>query len=141
MRPLLINIIILIVYIGCNVAPEGSTLISWGDFKATITESGELRAVNSKMINMPDFDWEYGKRKILDMLEEGTLVKKGQYIAQIDTSNDVRILKETRSNLAISLADYEKLLIEQKSPFRQLESDLQLAHASLRLASVDTQSV
>jgi multidrug efflux pump subunit AcrA (membrane-fusion protein) len=123
------------------VGPDGSTRISWGDFKATITESGELRAVNSKMINMPDFDWAYGKRKILDMLEEGTFVKKGQYIAQIDTSNDVRILKETRSNLAISLVDYEKLLIEQKSTFRQLESDLLLAQASLRLASVDTQSV
>ena len=141
MRLFLITVILLLLCCGCNIRQDDSIHISWGDFKASITESGELRAVNSKMVNMPDYDWAYGKNKILDMLEEGTIVKKGEYISQIDTSNVARKLKETKSNLAIAIADYEKLLIEQKSTFRQLGSDLQLAQASLRLASVDTQSV
>jgi len=70
---------------GCSGISENSKTINWGNFKATLTESGELQAVNSKMIAMPDFDWQYGKTKIVDLETEGTIVKKGDYIAQIDT--------------------------------------------------------
>jgi HlyD family secretion protein len=127
--------------IGCY-SKSGSTIpIQRGYFKATLTESGELQAVNSRMINMPDYNPRYGEAKILAMQDEGTQVKKGDYVAQIDTSNVVRILTETVSNLAIAQADYQKLLIEQESEMRQLESELRSVKAALALAVVDTQSV
>jgi multidrug efflux pump subunit AcrA (membrane-fusion protein) len=113
-----------------------------GSFKATVTETGELLAVSSKVIN-PRFwqFWIYGKAKIVALEEEGTLVKKGDFLAQFDTSNVARKLKESRAELEIAKADYEKLIVEQTSEIRKLEAQLETAKAALRLAVVDTQSV
>lgn len=126
---------------GCSRVQDNIKSLHWGNFKATLTESGELHAVNSKMINMPDFSWHYGKTKIVDMGIEGTIVKKGAYVAQVDTSNVIRILVQTESELAIAQADYQKLLIEHKSSLRQWESELESAEAALRLSEIDTLSV
>lgn len=138
---LILSIVPILFLLGCSNPSSDNMTIQYGYFKATLTESGELHAVNSRMINMPDYNWRYGESKILAMLDEGTNVKKGDYVAQIDTSNILRILTETQSNLAISQADYKKLLIEQDSEMRQLESDLRSAKAAVSLAIVDTQSV
>ena len=135
------SICLLLIIYSCSGKFRDTIPLQHGYFKATLTESGELQAVNSRMINMPDYNPRYGEAKILAMQDEGTQVKKGEYVAQIDTSNVVRILKETISNLAIAEADYKKLLIEQESEMRQLESELRSAKAALALAIVDTQSV
>lgn len=141
MIKLLLGLSLVLLVFSCSSTSTGNMRIQRGYFKATLTESGELQAVNSRMINMPDYNPRYGEAKILDMQDEGTQVKKGEYVAQIDTSNVVRILKETVSNLAIAQADYNKLQIEQESAMRQLESDLRSAKAALALAIVDTESV
>lgn len=134
-------IIIFIFLIGCSGGKKGSATLDWGAFEATLTESGELRAVSARVVNMPDYDWRYGKPKIVDLGSEGTLVKKGDFIAQIDTSNVVRELVQALSDLAIAEADFQKLKIEHQAAIRKLESELQAAEAALRLANIDTMSV
>ena len=133
--------ILCILFLGCSGRTNESGTLAWGDFEATLTESGELRAVNARMINMPDYDWNYGKPKIVDLGTEGTLVQKGDYVAQIDTSSVVRELVQSLSDLAIAEADYQKMKIEQEAALRQLAADLQAAEAALRLANIDTMSV
>jgi HlyD family secretion protein len=126
----------------CSGITDKSDRIQWGDFKATITETGELQAVNSSMVSMPVYDmWQYGQSKIIDLRTEGIRVRKGDYVAQIDTAGVARKLKQTKTELAMAQADYEKLLNEQESTRRQLLSDLNSAEAALRLAAIDTQSV
>jgi len=126
----------------CSVLSDESERVQQGSFKATITETGELLAVNSKVIN-PHFwqFWIYGKAKIIALEEEGAIVKKGDFVAQFDTSNVARKLKEAKAELAIAKADYEKLIVEQRSAIERLEAQLETAKAALRLAVVDTQSV
>jgi RND family efflux transporter MFP subunit len=132
----------LILFIwACSGSDSDLKTLERGKFRATLTESGELHAVNSKIINMPDFSWQYGKTKIVDMKTEGIIVKKGTYIAQVDTSNVVRNLVQTKADLEIAEADFQKLLIEHVSARRQLESELNAAEAALRLAEIDTLSV
>jgi HlyD family secretion protein len=130
------------MHTGCGVLSDKSERIQQGTFKATITETGELLAVNSKVITPRFWEfWIYGKAKIVDLEEEGTIVEKGDFIAQFDTSNVARKLKETKAELEIAKADYEKLLVEQRSAIERLEAQLETAKAALRLAVVDTQSV
>jgi multidrug efflux pump subunit AcrA (membrane-fusion protein) len=129
-------------FVTCGSIGDKSDRIQWGDFKATITETGELHAVNSSLVSMPFYDfWKYGESKVVHLQTEGTRVKKGDYVAQIDTTGVARHLKQTRAELAIAQADYKKLLNEQESTQRQLLSDLNSAKAALRLAVIDTQSV
>jgi len=135
------TLILSILFISCSSRTNESGTLDWGDFEATLTESGELAAVSARMINMPDFDWRFGKSKIVDLGIEGTLVQKGDFVAQIDTANVVRELVQSLSDLAIAQADYQKMKIEQQAAVRQLESELQAAEAALRLANIDTMSV
>jgi HlyD family secretion protein len=133
--------ILCILLFGCSGSNNSSATLDWGDFEATLTESGELLAVSARIVNMPDFDWRYGESKIVDLGTEGSLVKKGDFIAQIDTSNVVRELVQSLSDLAIAEADYQKMKIEHQAALRQLEAELQAAEAALRLANIDTLSV
>jgi len=141
MNAIFSSFIVMILILGCARDKDESGRLQRGNFKATITESGELQAVSSRIINMPDFSWEYGKIKIIDLETEGTVIKKGAYIAQIDTSSVARKLVQTQSDLAIAEADYQKLLIEHVSALRQLDSELNSAQAALKLSEIDTLSV
>lgn len=58
--------------------------VKYGDLKVEVTATGELQAKNSVQIRGPQV--RMGQLKILDLIKEGTMVKKGDFIAQIDQS-------------------------------------------------------
>lgn len=127
--------------VSCGSDTESFDRVKRGHFMASIMETGELQAVNARAITMPNYDFSYGRGKIVDMITEGTFVKKGDYVAQIDTSGVVKNLVEKEAELDIALADYEKLLSEQQAEVKQLEAQLESAEAALRMAVIDTLSV
>ncbi len=125
----------------CGGVLSGGDRIQKGTFEATITETGEVRSVNSKLVVMPQFNWEYGRPKVADMVDEGTRVKKGEYVGMIDTSSVAKELGTRRSELEIYTADYNKLLAEQQTTIKGLEAELKSAEATFRKAIIDTQRV
>ena len=68
--------------------------IKQGKFEATITETGELQAVNSRVIVVPNLGWKYGRPKIARLIEEGSVVKEGDFILEIDKSGILKFLKQ-----------------------------------------------
>src|SRR6185312_9564933 len=69
-----------------------------GDFKVTVTSSGELRAPKFVQVTLPmnTMQSDVYQLKIQSMVAEGTRVKEGDVIADID-----------RSGVAQKLADYQ----------------------------------
>ena len=69
-----------------------------GDFEIAITSAGELRAENSVDIKGPEIAQRGDMRsmdiRIQDLVPEGTEVKEGDYIAQLDRSNFDNTLKD-----------------------------------------------
>jgi len=64
--------------------------VQHGDFEVLVTTSGELLAKNFENILGPIFlpnTFSWAEYKIQDLVPEGTLVKKGDYIAEIDRSS------------------------------------------------------
>ena len=64
--------------------------VEHGDFEVVVTTSGELLAKNNENIFGPVFlpnTFNWAEYKILDLVPEGSLVKKGDYIAEIDRSS------------------------------------------------------
>ena len=55
----------------------------------TLTESGELQAVNSKIVQMPSFNWAYGRPKIVRLETEGINVVKGDIVDQLLSKSGV----------------------------------------------------
>ena len=74
-----------------------------GVFEIAVTTTGELNAENSIDINGPDIVENRNFRstgiKILDIVPEGTRVKKGDYIASLDRTTFDNRLKDEADNL------------------------------------------
>jgi len=124
----------------CQIVSKGDK-VQKGAFKAVITETGELKAVNSKIVATPASDFSYGRPKIADLVKEGTIVKKEEYVGLIDTSSVARELGNKKSDLDMFQADLNKLLVQHETAMKQLEADFKSAEASLRQAIIDTQRV
>ncbi|OGC00554.1 hypothetical protein A2V82_01335 [candidate division KSB1 bacterium RBG_16_48_16] len=127
--------------VACGIIDGQGHKINQGPFRVTLTETGELQAANLKVISMPSFDWEYGRPKIVSLEKEGTIVEKGQWVGQVDTTGVARVLGQKRADLEIAIADLNKLLVEQQTELGKLKADLFSAEAAYKLALIDTQRV
>ncbi|HLR32429.1 MAG TPA: efflux RND transporter periplasmic adaptor subunit [Fodinibius sp.] len=93
-----------------------------GTFKVNVTTTGELRAKNSTSIRGPEGIREFRIYSITiqRLVDEGTVVEKGDFVAELD-----------RSEIATSLQDAELDLEEAESKFEtaKLDSALSLSKA------------
>ena len=131
----------LLPFIACTPNQDDQRVyrVKRGPFRAIITETGELQAVKSKMITMPHFNYEYGRPKIIGLEKEGIVVKKGDFVCQLDTASIVRVLKNKEADLAIAQADLRKMKVENESKMKELDSELISAQSTFREAQIDTQ--
>ncbi len=93
-----------------------------GDFKITVTSSGELKAPKFVQITLPQNaqQAESFQLKIASLVPEGTVVKEGDVVADID-----------RTTVAQKLADYQLALVKADAVYEQamLDSTLNLSKA------------
>lgn len=134
--------VLILIFIGaCSKNEKKYFAVEKGTFCVTLTETGELQAVNSKVVTMPSFSWDYGRPKIAALEKEGTLVNKGDIVGLIDTSGVVRLLGQKKADLEIAKADFQKLKVQHDSHKKRLQAELESAQAALRMAEIDTQRV
>lgn len=105
--------IVLMRFFGSNKSNDAvllKTKVRQGLFENTIVASGELRAENSVEITIPPEILRGRVRiydiKITDMIEEGTLVDSGDYVASLDHS---AIMERIEASEADLLEDYQNL--------------------------------
>jgi hypothetical protein len=99
------------------------TQVKGGEFKISVTTSGELEAKNSEKIYGPDNlnnvrIWEV---KIEDIVPDGTVVDSGDYVASLD-----------RTELANKLKDQELELEQIETQFTKMKLDTTLEMRNLR---------
>lgn len=84
---------------------------SRGDFEVAISGSGELLPENSVDILAPEVargrDFHAAELKITDMVPEGTIVEKGDYVATLDRTQFDNTLKDERDRLQTYLNTVE----------------------------------
>ena len=98
-------VILLIIW---NIQKSSSTVADdillqpeFGEFIVSVTTTGELQAKNSTEIRRPSKArmariWNM---KITDLVDEGTVVKAGDYVAELDRSELTSNMEETELNL------------------------------------------
>ncbi|MBC8112035.1 MAG: HlyD family secretion protein, partial [Verrucomicrobia bacterium] len=79
-----------------------------GDFEITVTATGELEAKNSVRIMAPASlqAVEIWQVKIADLVPEGSVVKKGDYVARLDETEIGNKIKDAQSNLQKAESQY-----------------------------------
>ncbi len=100
-------IVILFLLVTQKSASSADLYISpaFGEFAVTITVTGELEAKNSIEIKGPEEARAAGiwQMKISNLIAEGTVVKKGEFVADLDKSEIANRLKE--SELSVQKLD------------------------------------
>lgn len=121
-----IAVLVLIVLFACHRQEDGKFYaIHKGQFKASITQSGELQAVKAKPIIMPFVGWRYGYRyKIIGLLEHGAKVSKGDSIAKIDPSSIMKYLIKEESDLEVQQAELNQMITREENRINNLKSQL-----------------
>ncbi|TKG96357.1 HlyD family efflux transporter periplasmic adaptor subunit [Puteibacter caeruleilacunae] len=138
-RKLLIITIVLFALGACNSSSEKDKFsVQHGEFQASITESGELLAVNSKSIILPRIGFQYGWRfKIIDLLENGHHVKAGETIARIDQTSVKKVIIDLKSRLEVEQATLNKIIVSHDIEFQKLETSMQEQLADFDLKKLE----
>jgi HlyD family secretion protein len=92
-----------------------------GNFKVEITTSGELQALNSIQVLGPSEARRFrvGNFTIEEMVDEGTVVKKGEFIAALDKTELFGRLEDKRLDLEQALALFEQTQLDTSLVLRQ----------------------
>jgi HlyD family secretion protein len=92
------------------------TEVSSGKFEITIATTGELVAENSVDIKGPEFsqgrDIHSTNIKITDLVAEGTMVQKGDYVAALDKTELDNSLKDARERLTTLQTNLDMALLD-----------------------------
>jgi multidrug efflux pump subunit AcrA (membrane-fusion protein) len=100
-----------------------------GDFEIAISNSGELKAENSIDIKGPDIAPRGEMRsmdiRIQDLVPEGTEVKEGDYIAQLDRSDFENTLKDVLDRLDQLQVALNMKLIDTSVTLSAYRNDIQ----------------
>jgi multidrug efflux pump subunit AcrA (membrane-fusion protein) len=111
-------------------AVELTTMPSQGEFVVDVTSTGELRAKNSTEITGPQGtrDFRINNLTIQRLIPEGTVVKKGDFIAELDRSEITGKMQDVQLDLQSA---------ESQVTQAQLDSTLELSQARDNLINLD----
>jgi HlyD family secretion protein len=123
---------------GCNRnSGYQSNKVKEGEFKESVTESGDLQAINSKVITMPFLGWKYGWRwQIINLENHGAMIHKGDIVVKIDASPVLKILEQETNKLELEQANLEKLYVTQKSQMTQIKSEYESEKSNYELITL-----
>lgn len=124
-----------------SVAYVPTTKVSEGPFVVSFHEMGSLKAERSVPITTNV------EGKVIDLVPEGRVVKAGDRIAEIDTTElrrDIRnkqlALKNAEADVQRVKAELEILKAENKTKLAKAEADLEFAKEELKAAQIQAAS-
>ena len=116
------------------------TVVKKGLFEITISNAGELLAENSFDIMGPEIQESQSQRggggrggqnrmristfKIQDIIPEGTIVKKGDYVAQLDRTDYANTLQDQLENLTTLQANLDMKVLDTAVTLTNLRDEI-----------------
>ncbi len=114
-------LILILIPKSIHIATAG---VQQGEFIIDLYLRGEIDAVNSTNISVPRMRRRMSLQ-IVDLAEEGTIVKRGDFLLQLDTSEAQQKVEEAIDELANARAQLESEKASIASNMAQLESQLE----------------
>jgi multidrug efflux pump subunit AcrA (membrane-fusion protein) len=137
------GIIALSAAFNSSSAEDGTSLFATaqkGDFTVEVTTTGELSAERSTKIMGPIGARDYGIRQmtVQTLVEEGTQVQQGDFVAQLDRSELYDKTQTEKDQLDAQMAEYENAKIDTALTLRGerdklINLDYQIAEKQLQL--------
>ena len=119
---------VLLIILMAMMAPAAVSIataeVGSGEFIIDLYTRGEIDALNSTSVSAPRFRRRM-PLQIIDMAEEGSVVRKGDFLLQLDTSDAQNRLDEAKDELANAIAQLESEKATIASNMAQLQSQLE----------------
>jgi HlyD family secretion protein len=137
---LVVVVIVVVIWVASELTKKGLNVatipVKRGVFKISLVESGELAALNSVSITAPRAR-AVGRLTITGLVDEGTHVKKGDFLVEFDKSEAQSILEDNLDNLKIARANLDKAVRNKELQEKQLQLDLDRAERNFKEKEFD----
>jgi len=138
--PIALCLTLLMTSPSCTKNNSGEYTVMKGSFRQTITETGELEAVNASYISMPKISYVYGYSfKIVGLVEHGKNVHRGDSIVKIDPSSIYKYIIEKEESLENELAAANKQKVQKENNMQDLEAQLKNEKAAFDLKKLEVE--
>src|SRR4051812_33407140 len=116
-------------------AAEASVVapVKQGEFKVTVTSTGELRANKFVTVTGPAGAQQVNvyQTKIANIVPEGTVVKEGDFIAELDRQPAATRLTDVQLSLTKAQAEYTTAMLDSTSNLSIAREDVRTAEYTL----------
>lgn len=146
---LLLIVTITIVLSRTNIGSEKTHTVESGPFELSLNTKGEINGKDAVVISLPDVlknrDLRIYGLKIKDMIAEGTIVKKGDWVATLDASLVNQQIQSNNQDLARRRAELNDAKIDSTIQLTKLREELEeftydLAYKKLELEQAKYES-
>ncbi len=126
-------LLFLLIYWLWPSAPDALLFtVKRGELVIDVPMDGELQAVESFVVKAPSNLW--GNIRIVRIVPEGTLVKKGDFLIQFDTSEQMQKLQEAKNKYETALAALASTKADIQNQMADLENNIKMEIYSLEQA-------
>lgn len=133
-------LIVVLVFLSCGSKVEMQVetyKVKRGDFLSTVTETGELKAVQSQSIFAPRIDYRFGALKVTKIVEDGEMVEAGQTVVEFDKAEVEKGIIDAKAELEIAQAELRKAQAQQVSQIEGLEADFERTRLQYRISQLN----
>jgi HlyD family secretion protein len=134
---LALGLLLILAGASCSKNKYTSNKIQYGKFTQTITETGELQAVNTRAFVMPRYGRYWYSMKIIGLLDHGTAVKAGDSIIQFDPADINKFIIDRETQFENEKANLTKLLVQHESRISDLQSAFKTEEATFTLKKLE----
>jgi multidrug efflux pump subunit AcrA (membrane-fusion protein) len=126
--------------VSCNKNKGGTSTVMTGSFIQSVTEAGELEAINASYITMPQISWQYGYQfKIIGLADHGKLVHKGDSVIKLDASSVYKYILDGEDKLENELAAANKQAVQSENNIQELNAQFKSEQAAYDLKKLEVE--
>lgn len=128
----------ILVSFSCRKSTLGEYSVMEGPFRQTITQTGELVAVNASYVTMPRINYVYGFNfKLIGLQEHGKHVQKGDSVVKIDPSSIHKYIIEKEESRENEIAASNKQIVQMENNLQDRRAQLKNEQASYDLKKLE----
>jgi len=121
-----VAILVYLLFFKKAVSNEITVLVEEGDFEVTVLNTGELRAKNYTEISAPSSLRQVGiwQVKISNLITEGTVVKEGEFVAELDKTEIMNKINEEQLNVQKKQSEFKSTQLDTTLTMRDARDEL-----------------
>ncbi len=119
---------------GKEVEETEHSYIKRGDVPIKFTEAGEVKSINYMNVIIPRNI--KGSLQIIELVDEGEIVKKGDIICRMDPENLLQEISQLKDQVSLAYANLEKTKMTQAAGMNQLNNSIKTGKYSYKIAKL-----